>query len=1106
MLVAALKRCDRYTAEAALAGMPSLLTADPLDDDFFDWLADTYLHQAEAEWFEAISRLPLNAVFTTGIDPAISRALRFGGRDVEAVLSTLDNPTAPRHRRNLNLTYLFGRAGEPNPSEAPPKSVQELRRRTALQATPLLSRIVETTTPLGVLAIDGFACGRDWLAGEALYGVLSAFTSGQVFWFGWDQEAADYESELLQELAGPEGPVTFLSERLSTAIRSLALANKIDIDGVRAIGAGDAITIRDKLLEIEPATRLKTSAAATIIDDTLLAPLFPLGSDATYEEFRRFHGHVEEARRLIEGVRRGFAIERTFEGELRKRTIKALAEVGQKSEPVFIHGQSGAGKSIALARLAFRVRDERRYPVLLASRVSRLPAVDELDEFCLRAEDAGAEATLVICDANAPVSRYRDLVRGFRSRGRRVVVVGSAYRIIDQATGETGKSYLLEVPAYLDDEEAEALARILQERTGSPFEAKRSRYLLPAVYRMLPDVRPRIAAGLAREARVAEDGLRSRGTAQRKGRPKLPGALGNALLDAGLVDPKVLLDQRLDEFLGAMSDSASKAIDYVMMPGKLDCPVPVALLMRAVGGSESRVDIWTLFSGIDLFRWSANDEDDVFVHPRLQIEADLISARRLGTARAEAEVAIKLLESANPNSYDNCERRFVMDLVHKLGPDGPFGSRYAAYYLEIARALTEMRTKRGVTDPGLMLEEATLRRRVFRDSPPMPEVDPAAILEEARQVVDLALDQFGGSNSRGLRRACANLKVERAAIYGFRAVQQLKSGASADEVWQFYEAARDSTRSAVYAAETYHAIDVSLWSPARLLEEGAWPPERRAELIADIWDRLERVDVGQLDPDQSEFFQTRRVKVARTINDNALEQQALEALESMGSRAGVLLRARGVGGTLWGQGSASDEERARAQSVVSFMAQHQTAVREDARCLRYLFRAKWIGATGTYLFGGERSPIPGSDDELHSLLELLDLLAGSEGALGDPRTEYLRAVLMWRLGQGNTAREIWRSLEQETSFSDPRRIVRHHLWTDSEGTPRVFHGRVTGDDRGKGRSRVRVEEIGLEIELLQRDFPLLELRRGGGIPGGFHIAFNYIGPVAEPLRRRGGGR
>ena len=977
-----------------------------------------------------------------------------------------------------------------------------------MHANPLLSRVVETTTSLGVLLVDGLTCGRDWLGTDTLSGILSAFSPGQVYWFGWAPDDSCVDTGILRDLAASHGPIVFVQERLSATLRSLELAHKIDISGPGQFASEGSVTIRNRVLEIEPATRLKVSTAASIVEDTWVAPLPPLGADAEYAEFRRFHGQVEDARRLVEGLHRGFAIERTFECELRERVSRALRNAGRKQRPVLIHGQSGSGKSLALARLAYTIREDAKYPVLLASRATRMPAVEELDEFCLQAEETGAQATLVICDGNAPASRYGDLLRGFVSRGRRVVVVGSTYRIVDERDSDEAlmAEHLLEVPAELDSAESSALTKLVAKWTDVTLRASRSRYLLPAVYRMLPEVRPRLAAGLAQEARVVEDDLRTRGTKKSAATPKPASALGEALVNAGLVDPKKLLGQKLDDFLGSMSDAASKAIDFVMVPGKLDCPVPVNLLMRAVGGSESLVDVATLFSGIDLFRWSSNDEDDVFVHPRLRVEAELISARRLGSAQAEIEVTLRLLKSASPSSYENCERRFVLDLVHRLGPDGPFGRRYASHYLNIARSLTEMRRNRGVKDPSLMLQEATLRRRVFRDVPELPSLDPAAILEEARQVVELALDEFCSNTSPGLRRACANLKVERAAIYGFRAVQRLKSGAGLDEVWPYYEAARDSARTAVFAADSYFAIDVSIWGPSDLLDHGDWEPEKRAELVADILDGLDRVDPTQLDAEQGERFQERRVKVARTMGDNPLEQDALASLDRMGSQAGVFLQARAIGGPLRGLGKATAEDASKADRVLSFMRSQDDKIRDDARCLRYFLRGLWLVATKSYLFGGERSPLPEQEETLREILTLLDTLSGLEGALGDPRTQYLRAVLMWRLRREHGAREVWNSLSRETAFSDPRRVVRQHVWTESRGQPRLFHGRITSDGLGRGRARVQVEELHQEVELLQHDFPSVDLRRGTGVSGGFHIAFNFIGPIADPSRRLGDGR
>ena len=362
VLEMAFKRVGRHSAEPVSVSFPQLLQADPLPEDFYDWLAETYTRQPEPTWMETISRLPLNAVFTSSIDPAIARAFRINGRDIEPVLSNQDNPVAPRDRRHLHLTYLFGRAGERSLNERPPGSTLELLQRTALHSTPLLSRIMETTTPLGVLLVDGLSWGRDWLGTDALSGILSAFSPGQVYWFGWTPDESCANTEILRGLAAPHGPVMFVQERLSAALRQLELAHKIDIAGPRQFTLEGSVTIRDHVLEIEPATRLKVSTAASIVEDTWTAPLPPIDSDVEYAEFRRFHGQVENARRLVEGLRRGFAIERTFERELRERVRRALLNAGRNQEPVLIHGQSGSGKSLALARLAHTIRQGRQLP------------------------------------------------------------------------------------------------------------------------------------------------------------------------------------------------------------------------------------------------------------------------------------------------------------------------------------------------------------------------------------------------------------------------------------------------------------------------------------------------------------------------------------------------------------------------------------------------------------------------------------------------------------------------------------------------------------------------------------------------------------------------
>ena len=195
-----------------------------------------------------------------------------------------------------------------------------------------------------------------------------------------------------------------------------------------------------------------------------------------------------------------------------------------------------------------------------------------------------------------------------------------------------------------------------------------------------------------------------------------------------------------------------------------------------------------------------------------------------------------------------------------------------------------------------------------------------------------------------------------------------------------------------------------------------------------------------------------------------------------------------------------------AARALEFLRGEPDRVFQDARCLRYFLRCLWLTATGHYLFGGERLPLPEREETIGEMLRVLDALADLEGMSGDPRLQYLRAVLMWRLRREHAALEVWKLVSQETAFSDPRRVIRHHVWTESGSQPRLFHGRINNSHFHRGRARVQVEEIRQDVELLQRDFRSVELRRGATVTGGFHIAFNFIGPVADPPRRLGVGR
>ena len=531
-------------------------------------------------------------------------------------------------------------------------------------------------------------------------------------------------------------------------------------------------------LEISPEDRLLIEAVTSIVDDSWTAFLGPLGPDARYKAFRRFHGEFGGPRVLVEGIRRDFAIERDFERQLLKQVSDAIADHSKLDTPLIVEGQSGTGKSIALARIVAKVRSDIGAPVLYGN--GRIPQPEEISRFCENAERAGAQATLIVCDANRSVDGYDELLSGLRSRGRRVVVLGSQYR-----TGDNGLSQgytRIEAPTALSSDEADRLAVLLEDFVeGEQAQRFDDHNFLAYLYRCLPASRPRIGSGLGAEARATELQLQERG---RRTQAALPmSQLHQQLIDKGLISEyQPIFDARQIEALEGEAGPASRIIDLVMVSGSVDCPVPVSVLLRSVSDYERQIDsgfISELFGDLDLFRWESRDSQGAewLVLPRLALEARLICNRRLGGSRREAVCLTELIGLIRGGIDNEQELRFLLSLLQQIGREGPQGLRYKHAYVDFAKKLTELRRKHNVVDASLMLQESAFRRGAVRANE-VQDGERFQLLEEARDAVQTALDEIAKGGLVASRRTRQNLLGERAAIYGFLtsdAMQTLRS-------------------------------------------------------------------------------------------------------------------------------------------------------------------------------------------------------------------------------------------------------------------------------------------------------------------------------------------
>jgi hypothetical protein len=1080
----------------------------------FDWLSERFERNVFSEAVQAVLNMSWSAVFTTSIDPSIARRLETLGRRPEQVLARDHYARVARSRSRPPVYYLYGKANETPDENRAPRTRAELKRRESAHVSEFLNRLCDTVTGHGILVIDGFEAGRDWLALDSLLAPLSAATGIVTIWFGApeDPESDFYEDMVRSKMLIPEpNRLAHFVAQIETVSRQATQV--VDGPGVVSLRSGH-------VLDIAPALRLRVEASAAIIDDLWTDETDSLGAaDSNGSSFWRFHGDLGGLRGLIDGILRGYAIERDFEHNLRKRVDATLESATATGGVIIVHGQSGSGKSVSLGRLAIAIRQSIKAPVLFAT--SRLPPATDVDAFCSEAERAGATVTLVVIDANQSATRYRDLAAALASRGRRVVIVGSSYRVDVDLQDKESRQQMIEAPSFMSAKEQTELRALVTKYEGGrlpdlKLDSLSDTNALALLYRTLSAGRGRIVAGVAQEARFAEHQIRDRAR-------DLPvvvsrSALADQLIALKLYDPHTsLFETDAEDQLEALGqDAAGRLIDYVMAAGRLDCAVPLNLLLRVLNGKELRLEptqILHLFKDLDLFRWReyGQEGNDYAIAPRIQLEAELICRRRLADTSKEIECLIDLIRGVRAFGVDrSSERQFLIDLLDKMDRDGPRGDVYSIGYRAIADALRSLRISNLVVDATLMLQESFFYRRAIwaNDGPyassVLDEEDRYRILNSARETVESAMSLISEGKLHASSRTRQSIKNERASIYGFLAVQSSQKEHDVEQTWSSYLAAREASRQAMAIANSYYPVDVALWTQRDILSASVLPKELQAELLADIYSTLDLVRPDDLPSEQKTKYLERRAGIAITLGNKALADEAIAGLYEVVPAAAIFLTARNKASALFEDGVVyGTAERFAAKSVADYLSDQRKRGLTDERCARLYLRLRWAEVTGDVILREARGKTPCGDGVVGDLLEVVTEL--NQFAADNVRSadRYLEAVLAWLAHDTARADEIWGSLSRDTEYEDRSRIIRRLVVSDESGEPKMFRGRVEGAKRSNQEHwRVRVEGVNGTVVLLQRDFPDDDIRPGRELRD-FAIAFNYVGPIADPISKAG---
>ena len=1062
------------------------------------WISERCRRLSPPVWLQGIADFPWNSVFSSAIDPIWLSTFRNEWREVAPIYSDEYFPPDPRNRRVLHCTFVFGSLNQSEPKLRAPLSMFEFFSRK-MTAGNLLQRLPDTMSPLGVIAIEGYKGNDDWVSLPDLYPVVQAMGPSQVHLFSVNDEMASHP--IIIDLVRA-GKLVLHTEGLAWALDRGISQGFVSLEAISGWEeASKRVTLRHRSIPIPRDLWNRVSNSATLLDDKVLAPPPPISTDALYWEFRRFLYECG-TRPMWSGFARHFAFRREFEKEVYEKTIKQLDRQASTDRPIVVHGQTGTGKTIALGNLAHTVANSGKYPVIFIERKTQRPIDADIDECCRWLEDHGADAALVVWDGMVQESDYHELQGYLASRGRKAVVVGSSYKL------RSSEENLIEVPDQLSTNEAvqfadflEDLGIVLSERHRHDLENRDPSYLV-ALYRHLAPSRPQIATGVVQELEQVEHEIL--GAVNRSGPLEVRlTSLAAAFVDAGLVDQSRLQDGELLLDAQISPEKVAELVDLVTVPGRFGFNIPIELLARTWGASDFS-DLSHILRSFDLLHSFEDSSGRIVVGPRHPLEARLIVHARVGSVQQEVAILSRIVKAIRPSTWganESDEIDFVIELLRAIGPNGDEQLRFAPFLRELAEAISEVRASRNIRSPRLMLQEANFLREwvtnlSWQGSRPQ---EASTVLGKAQQILEDALEMLEDNRRQWrLRTFIAN---ELASTYGAATIDSITTHETSETVRRNFRQVLDAVRNArEMDFSAYSPIDVLAWSTTALAQKGIVDDTTRTEAIVDVLDALETVDPDLLDSRNRARLHGRRMEIGELLGDEELSESAFQALGAIGSAAGFYIRARKISDPSERSQSLTTPDVGLYRMAWEYLQDHRSQIAHDDRCLNLLFNYWWFANTGHRLFDDERVVLPFRDAEWGYALQLSEDLRAL-GSHRDLALSLLQAIALFHLNDVYKALQLFREVEGE-SYRVPsrRRILRSFLASKPDGYPRVFHGNVQNVASGGSRSQVFVDELRQSINFSAADFGRPDISRGDSL-GEFHIAFNFIGPIADPLTR-----
>jgi len=1097
--------------------------------------------------------MPWNCIFTSIKTLRLSYALGNKNRRVRDITDENDLQDNALDKRYLHLVRLYGEDSQEKANNVLPAIA---KAKADKKAQALLAKLTQMIKRFGVVIIVGYHPNIDSLPMEDLYASLCEFRTKSVYFFDIDQEAQEnvYIKDLQQN-----GIAKVFSSSLANYFEEYKASLDEDLDFYDLEEKEDKIQIfiDGKSVYLEKDVIFETQNFSTLMNmQTIRSIHVP-----QYCTDDLFYAFLKNSAIMPQwyGYEYKFNLERRFESQLYQKVKNSLDTYGGRKEhrPILLSGQTGSGKSIAVAAVAYKIFCEQTYPVIFMNNPDLVftpnirkngngiskqnsPIFNALDALIRHIEDLGAKAVLVIWDSSS-YSRGRNnnfkLFQALKSRGRKIQLVCTSYEIpksehaiaADMDTEKVAETVydskfdVVEAPISLDPEkELISLKKLLIEKAMLPkhkADELTSRYafdpqnFLAVLYQLFENIRTELAIGVQKEVSMSIQDITDRvssiqpstvvetvmASAFQKAMEK---AKGKALVNLDI-------EKTFPENIEILAPY--KFVILLAVCSNFKLPVPYDLAMRTLGSIDYEV-IKELLD-VPFLNFADSREGEYSVSIRTPLEARLLLQINRISYSQQVDCIINLLSLVNSHGVygQGKEVKLLEKLIRIIGPNSSNSEKryYWNEYPRIIDALRELRDDKHIIEPMLVSQEITLMREYYGREQKFPDSDRIVYLKKAIEIADSVLEHMEYSSyNLGMRNA---LKVEAANSK----LRLCALDSSVDKNYYYTSIKRDLQEIISTTPDDIYAY-VTLLEASIKEFKNCSDDIKKAGLLVAMCNIVECVRSENSDVASSDYFRQKASDIYSFLDESDISDGYFDELISYKSDAGIYIKAQKIlrdANIDFKKSLESAKQIKACEAICDLIEKYDEITMFSPACQYMLLQVLWLKYNKEPVFTGEECQCTAMNEQ--EWKKILSICINYEDNFIKPKVQgyhsphtilYLKALAYAQLQQYEESMKTFKKIDEEASFGVGR-IKTRHILCNENGVPVHFHGRLMGKyDDIKKRGYAKIDGINSDRGGVYYFGPNIDTSKydSGTNFTDFQIGLNYIGfRLYRKLKKKG---